>query len=189
MNPRTDDGGKRVFYIGSPPAEARPCPLGRPEGVSEFTVAGTLTAQSSPCGTSTLDELGGLLSDPAVAAQIVRAISDRTKILRRNGVAADARLLRVAELLTQAGEHRRQGVRDETACHLPTTPIDRPDKTAHDEGMSYMTRAQVATVLGVSTRTVDRLVTKGSLRTIHIGRSVRVAAHALNELLAAGRND
>ncbi len=51
--------------------------------------------------------------------------------------------------------------------------------------IKYLTRQEVAAALGVSRRTVDRLIKRGALPVVRLGRLVRIPEKALEEL---GRN-
>ena len=49
-----------------------------------------------------------------------------------------------------------------------------------------LTRHQAASVLNVSVKSVDRAISRGTLRAVRIGRLVRIPRDALDELLQGG---
>jgi excisionase family DNA binding protein len=62
--------------------------------------------------------------------------------------------------------------KDAGCCRAPAAHINR-----------FLSIVEVADILGVSTKTVRRLIARGELGFVRIGRSVRVPASALQELL------
>lgn len=68
---------------------------------------------------------------------------------------------------------------DETTSSAPVVFVYADDLHA-------FTFSQVAERLGISLATVERLVARGDLRELHVGRAVRVSAPELRRYLAEG---
>jgi excisionase family DNA binding protein len=51
-----------------------------------------------------------------------------------------------------------------------------------------LTVAEVATILNLSEKTIRRLIERGDLETVRIGRSVRISQEALAALIEARRS-
>lgn len=68
---------------------------------------------------------------------------------------------------------------DENASSAPVVFVYADDLHA-------FTFSQVAERLGISLATVERLVARGDLRELHVGRAVRVSAPELRRYLAEG---
>jgi excisionase family DNA binding protein len=60
-------------------------------------------------------------------------------------------------------------------------------QTAYAEGALFLTPAEVATTLAVSSRTIRRLVERGDLRGIRVGDQLRIPEDGLREYLDSAR--
>jgi excisionase family DNA binding protein len=69
----------------------------------------------------------------------------------------------------------------------PTTCPDRVASTAADDHDASMTPKQAATKLGISVRTVERLIARGALDSFAVGRARRITPAAVTEYIAQGR--
>ena len=58
-----------------------------------------------------------------------------------------------------------------------------PQEKADDQKQLLWTKEQVATQFNVSTRTISRLIEKGQLPAIRIGRSIRIEKQAVHHFL------
>lgn len=114
--------------------------------------------------------------DAVLAEHIARALLVYAQTERRNGRDVPIDLLDVARYLldgdvrqdaTKLGEARRAG----QAGHV-------------DE---FLTKREAAAKIGLSVRTLERLVAAGELSCVRVGRSVRISRADLADFLAARR--
>ena len=49
--------------------------------------------------------------------------------------------------------------------------------------MKFLTRTEVSKQLNISLRSVDRLISRGQLKALKIGRSIRISQEQLDELI------
>lgn len=73
-------------------------------------------------------------------------------------------------------------VKERTITARPATRLSRTDQTTADAKQSpkFFTLAEAAGILRVSPRTVRRLVCRGELACVRVGRSVRISVSALD---------
>lgn len=100
--------------------------------------------------------------DDVVASHIVRALVQHARWCRSNGIAVPAPLVEMLDQLASAGQRR------------PTVVAAAPDP--HDDLMLALTYESAARRLGVSERSVRRLVAAGKLRAIDVAGCRRIRA-------------
>ncbi len=72
------------------------------------------------------------------------------------------------------------------APHPAAMPVGRPSVPAQRQAVTFLTVAEVASMMRVSKMTVYRLVHAGELSAVRVGRSFRVPERAVHAYLGAG---
>jgi len=62
-------------------------------------------------------------------------------------------------------------------------------KTANETNVRLWTKQETAALLRVSERTVERMIDRGDVEAVHLGRAVRVRAQSVLALVEASRLD
>ena len=70
------------------------------------------------------------------------------------------------------------------ASHSATVNIMELHEISHDEGERLFSRQRFARILDVSVETVGRKIKAGEIRSVKLGRLVRIPASELSRLLA-----
>ena len=107
--------------------------------------------------------------DGDVASHLVRALVEHARWCRSNGIAVPATLVALLDQLASAGQR------------WPTMAAPVPDP--HDDLMLALTYEVAARRLGVSERSVRRLVAAGKLRAVDVAGCRRVRASDLARYL------
>ncbi len=117
------------------------------------------------------------MSTPArdVLAHLALALARHEKACARDRICVPAELVAVREFLTAAATTRQ----DATPFAAPAPPADADTVT----DKLLLTKRETAALLGVSVRTVERLVSSGSLSPVRVSGSVRILRADLDTYL------
>ena len=102
---------------------------------------------------------------------LVRALSEHSRWLHRQGIAGPPELLALIEGLAALSGHAR-------------TEVGAPPAPADDQPVRLIGEAEVARCLGLSPRTVRRLLASGDLPSVTVGRARRVHVDDLDRYIA-----
>lgn len=118
-----------------------------------------------------------MVSDRELAEHLARALVLYSRAERANGRQVPPELLDLARFVLSAS------VRQEA------TKLGEARRAAHDErmGSELVSKREAARSLGVSVRTLERLVAAGELSVVRVGRSVRVTRADLAAYVARRR--
>jgi len=113
-------------------------------------------------------------------AHLALALARHEKACARDRIKVPAELITFRALLTASASLRQ----DPTPMAVSTASSDAEPVT----DKLLMTKRETAALLGVSVRTVERLVTSGSLSPVQVSRSVRFLRADLDTYLAGLRS-